>query len=53
MISIGQDYGVSSIYGAILASGIIVILISSVFGKLVRFFPPVVTGSVVTIILLV
>ena len=50
MISIGHEYGVSSIYGSILASGIIVILISSVFGKLVRFFPPVVTGSVVTII---
>ncbi|MCV9888412.1 nucleobase:cation symporter-2 family protein [Metabacillus halosaccharovorans] len=50
MIAIGNEYGVSSIYGAILASGLIVILISSVFGKLVRFFPPVVTGSVVTII---
>ncbi|WP_226526698.1 nucleobase:cation symporter-2 family protein [Metabacillus niabensis] len=50
MIAIGSNYGVSSIYGAILASGLIVILISSVFGKLVKFFPPVVTGSVVTII---
>ncbi|MBU7593239.1 nucleobase:cation symporter-2 family protein [Metabacillus halosaccharovorans] len=50
MIAIGNEYGVSSIYGAILASGLIVILISSIFGKLVRFFPPVVTGSVVTII---
>ncbi|MCM3440737.1 nucleobase:cation symporter-2 family protein [Metabacillus halosaccharovorans] len=50
MIAIGNEYGVSSIYGAILASGLIVIIISSIFGKLVRFFPPVVTGSVVTII---
>ncbi|WP_175639667.1 nucleobase:cation symporter-2 family protein [Metabacillus schmidteae] len=50
MIAIGSEYGVSSIYGAILASGLIVILISSIFGKLVKFFPPVVTGSVVTII---
>ncbi|HZH61052.1 MAG TPA: nucleobase:cation symporter-2 family protein [Metabacillus sp.] len=50
MIAIGSEYGVSSIYGAILISGLIVILISSIFGKLVRFFPPVVTGSVVTII---
>ncbi|UGB29203.1 nucleobase:cation symporter-2 family protein [Metabacillus sp. B2-18] len=50
MIAIGTEYGVSSIYGAILMSGLIVILISSIFGKLVRFFPPVVTGSVVTII---
>ena len=50
MIAIGADYGVSSIYGAIIVSGIFVILISSFFGKLVKFFPPVVTGSVVTII---
>ncbi|UAL50754.1 nucleobase:cation symporter-2 family protein [Metabacillus dongyingensis] len=50
MIAIGTEYGISSIYGAILASGLFVILISTVFGKLAKFFPPVVTGSVVTII---
>ncbi|WP_268258239.1 nucleobase:cation symporter-2 family protein [Bacillus massiliigorillae] len=50
MISIGGEYGISSIYGSIIVSGIIVVLISTFFGKLVRFFPPVVTGSVVTII---
>jgi xanthine permease len=50
MIAIGGVYGVSSIYGAIILSGIVVILISGLFGRLVKFFPPVVTGSVVTII---
>ena len=50
MISIGGEYGITSIYGSIIASGLIVMIISGVFGKLVRFFPPVVTGSVVTII---
>ena len=50
MIAIGGDYGVSAIYGAIIVSGVVVILISGFFGKLVKFFPPVVTGSVVTII---
>jgi len=50
MIAIGGEYGVSSIYGAIIVSGVVVILISGFFGKLVKFFPPVVTGSVVTII---
>ncbi|MER2261830.1 MAG: nucleobase:cation symporter-2 family protein [Psychrobacillus sp.] len=50
MISIGGDYGISAIYGAIIVSGLVVILISGFFGKLVKFFPPVVTGSVVTII---
>ncbi|MGG4109622.1 xanthine permease [Bacillus subtilis subsp. subtilis] len=50
MIAIGSEYGVSTVYGSIIASGILVILISFFFGKLVSFFPPVVTGSVVTII---
>lgn len=50
MISIGSQYGISSMYGSILASGLFVILISAFFSKLVKFFPPVVTGSVVTII---
>ncbi|WP_413299385.1 nucleobase:cation symporter-2 family protein [Bacillus sp. 1P10SD] len=50
IISIGGQYGISSIYGSILISGLIVVLISQFFGKLIKFFPPVVTGSVVTII---
>lgn len=50
MIAIGGEYGVPAIYGAIIFSGLFVVLIAGVFGKLVRFFPPVVTGSVVTII---
>ena len=50
MIAIGTQYGMNAIYGSILVSGLIVLLISKFFGKLARFFPPVVTGSVVTII---
>lgn len=50
MIAIGGEYGLSAVYGSILISGIFVVLISGVFGKLIKFFPPVVTGSVVTII---
>ncbi|KGR79272.1 nucleobase:cation symporter-2 family protein [Ureibacillus manganicus] len=50
IIAIGTDKGVGAVYGAIIASGLIIVLISGVFGKLVKFFPPVVTGSVVTII---
>lgn len=50
MIAIGDEFGISAIYGAIIVSGLFVIVISSFFGQLVRFFPPVVTGSVVTII---
>ncbi|SOC42412.1 nucleobase:cation symporter-2 family protein [Ureibacillus acetophenoni] len=50
IIAIGSDKGVGAVYGAIIASGLIIVLISGIFGKLVKFFPPVVTGSVVTII---
>ena len=50
MIAIGAESGISAIYGAIIVSGLFVIVISRFFGMLVRFFPPVVTGSVVTII---
>lgn len=50
MIAIGTQYGISSVYGSIIISGLIVVLIANFFGKLLKFFPPVVTGSVVTII---
>lgn len=50
MIAIGGEYGINAMYGAIIASGLIVVVISRLFGKLVRFFPPIVTGTVVTII---
>lgn len=50
MISIGKQFGMPAIYGAIISSGLFVFLIAGAFGKLVKFFPPVVTGSVVTII---
>ncbi|MBP2632993.1 MAG: xanthine permease [Firmicutes bacterium] len=50
MISIGGQYGLPAIYGAIISSGLFVVLIANYFSKLIKFFPPVVTGSVVTII---
>lgn len=50
MILIGKNFGVSYIYGAIIASGLFVMIFGGFFSKLIRFFPPVVTGSVVTII---
>lgn len=50
IIMIGNDFGIGAIYGSIIASGIIIVLISGFFGKIVKFFPPIVTGSVVMII---
>ena len=50
IINIANTYSIQSVYGSILVSGLIVVLIASFFSKLIRFFPPVVTGSVVTTI---
>ncbi|WHY63923.1 nucleobase:cation symporter-2 family protein [Cytobacillus firmus] len=50
MIAIGNMQGITAIYGAIIASGIIVMILSQFMSKIMRFFPPVVTGSVVAII---
>ncbi|MFC3419648.1 nucleobase:cation symporter-2 family protein [Salinicoccus hispanicus] len=50
MIAIGNTYGITSIYGAIIVTGLFVLLIGKYFSKIIRFFPPVVTGTVVTII---
>lgn len=50
IILIGQSMSISAIYGAIIVSGLFVFLIAPFFSMIVRFFPPVVTGSVVTVI---
>lgn len=50
LIIIGKSLGMDYAYGSIIVGAIVVILISPLYGKLLRFFPTVVTGSVVTII---
>lgn len=42
--------GIQSVFGAVIASAAIGLLIAPVFSKIVRFFPPVVTGTVITTI---
>ena len=50
LILIGTKSGIGAIYGAIIASGIFVVLISGVFSKIKVLFPPLVTGTVITVI---
>lgn len=50
MILIGQTKGIDVLYGSLFLSGLLVIAIAPFFASLVKLFPPVVTGSVVTII---
>lgn len=50
LIMIGTNKGVGAIYGSIIASGIFVVLIAGFFSKIKRLFPPLVTGTVITVI---
>ncbi len=50
MIIIGKTHGLSGIYGSIIVAGIVTYLAAPYFSRLLRFFPPVVTGSIITII---
>ncbi|WP_110336427.1 nucleobase:cation symporter-2 family protein [Prauserella flavalba] len=50
MILIGEEYGLSAVYGAMIAAGIFGVLVAVPFAKLIRFFPPIVRGAAVTMI---
>ncbi|TGO05554.1 nucleobase:cation symporter-2 family protein [Serinibacter arcticus] len=51
MIAIGNgDGGITAIFGATIACGVFMILLAPFFSRLLRFFPPIVTGTVITII---
>ena len=45
----GPD-GARMIFGAIIGAGILAMLIAPVMGRLLRFFPPVVTGTIILVI---
>jgi len=50
MINIGTTLGIGAMYGAAIGAGVFVMLISGLFAKLRNYFPPVVTGSLITVI---
>ena len=50
LIIIGQRHGSGAMFGALIASGIYVVLIAGIFSKIANLFPSVVTGSVITTI---
>lgn len=50
MISIGGQYGLDTLFGAIIGSGILIFVISFFMEKILVFFPNVVVGSFVTLI---
>ncbi|MDN6677571.1 solute carrier family 23 protein, partial [Corynebacterium variabile] len=40
MISIGSEHGVTAIYGSVIVTGVVMILVAPLFAKIVRYFPP-------------
>jgi xanthine permease len=47
---IGKNFSIGAMYGAIIVAGIFVFCIAGLFAKIRKLFPPVVTGSLITII---
>lgn len=50
MIMIGAQHDMATIYGAIIIAGLFTFLMAPFFSRLIRLFPPVVTGTIITII---
>ncbi|MDR0921433.1 MAG: purine permease [Lactobacillales bacterium] len=50
LILIGSRHGAGAIFGSIIVSGIFVVLVAGLFSKIRSLFPPLVTGSVITVI---
>jgi xanthine permease len=46
----GGRTGLQSVFGAVIAAGVIGLVIAPFFSQIVLFFPPVVTGSIITVI---
>jgi len=50
MISIGNTFGVQAIFGALIVGGFVEFIVSTFIWRIRRFFPPLVTSTVVTLI---
>ncbi|MHB8296790.1 MAG: nucleobase:cation symporter-2 family protein [Acidimicrobiales bacterium] len=50
MILIGSHYGIPAMYGALIVAGVAGVLLARPFSMLLKYFPPLVTGTVITII---
>lgn len=50
LINIGSTLGYGAMYGATIVAGLFVVLVAGSFSRLRSFFPPVVTGSLITVI---
>ncbi|WP_329138991.1 purine permease [Streptomyces sp. NBC_01476] len=50
MILIAGQYGMQAVYGSMIAAGVFGLIVAVPFARAARFFPPLVSGSVITVI---
>ncbi|RAV31140.1 purine permease [Corynebacterium heidelbergense] len=50
MISIGSQHGITAIYGAVIATGLFMMLVAPVFSTIAKYFPNLVTGTIMVVI---
>ena len=50
MVAVANEGGLQPVFGSIIVAGLIGLVLSSFFAQLVRLFPPVVTGTIITVI---
>ena len=52
MLAIGRnpEFGINAIFGAVIASGIFGVLVAPFVSRMLRLFPPVVTGTIILVI---
>lgn len=50
MILIAKEYGLQAVYGSMLVGGIVGLALAWPFASIIRFFPPLVTGALLTVV---
>ncbi|ROS76754.1 solute carrier family 23 protein [Cellulomonas sp. PhB143] len=50
MLLIGQEHGLTTVFGSVIAAGAVTIAVAPFMSRLVRFFPPVVIGVLITVV---
>lgn len=48
MLLIGKQYGITYVFGAVISAGALMIVLAPIFSRLLRFFPRVVIGCLIT-----
>lgn len=50
MIAIGSEHGLTAIYGSVITTGLLMMAVAPVFSRVARYFPNLVTGTIMVVI---